>query len=500
MRIDMAAPVQTSFRDRFSQSVEQVFRRFAGVDYCKHEALLEPSQWQGSQHVTAYQDEHLLNLLRYAYDEVPFYRARIEAAFGGRPQAPLDRTAFAALALLSKDDLRAQGQGILSRPARGLFKGMTSGSTGVPIQVWHDAEYCSFVRAVRRRASLWYGVEPSWPAFIIGNPPYTFLGRVRLRLINALINRRLAAPYDLSIPAMEAILWRLRRFRPRIIMGFTSSLFGLACHARDKGMPLDDLGVKLVMPISEMVQPFHRETLAQVFGAPVLMEYGCVEVGAMAYNCPSGRMHISHDHVIFEVLDESGNPVPEGSRGEVVLTPLFTRAMPLIRYRLGDLATLENEPCPCGRFPGLPSIQEIQGRTLDTIEDKQGKRWHAMVVYSTFKHVFDPTCFREVQGTQHEPGALRLLIVPGPVFQKEKADTFAAILQRNLNNQVAVSWETRSTIERERSGKLKYFKSFLAANSTESQPVPPRSPSFGPLGSSDPISRTDSPKSTASPG
>jgi phenylacetate-CoA ligase len=214
-------------------------------------------------------------------------------------------------------------------------------------------------------------------------------------------------------------------------------------------MILNDLGVRLVMPLGEGTEDHQIALFSKVFDAPVLIEYGCVEVGAMAFNCPHGTKHISHDHVIFEVVDDSGHPVSEGEIGNVVLTPLLHRSMPLIRYQLGDRAILQKTDCPCGRFPGLEVISQISGRAFDRIIDRFGKSWHAPLIHRSF------------QAIQSRAGQLHLLIVPGVEFREQDADRLASSIASKMQQGVDVTWELRKTIEREKSGKLRLFKSVI---------------------------------------
>jgi phenylacetate-CoA ligase len=226
-------------------------------------------------------------------------------------------------------------------------------------------------------------------------------------------------------------------------------------------MILNDLGVRLVMPLGEGTEDHQIALFSKVFDAPVLIEYGCVEVGAMAFNCPHGTKHISHDHVIFEVVDDSGHPVSEGEIGNVVLTPLLHRSMPLIRYQLGDRAILQKTDCPCGRFPGLEVISQISGRAFDRIIDRFGKSWHAPLIHRSFQAILQPAAYREFQAIQSRAGQLHLLIVPGVEFREQDADRLASSIASKMQQGVDVTWELRKTIEREKSGKLRLFKSVI---------------------------------------
>jgi phenylacetate-CoA ligase len=226
--------------------------------------------------------------------------------------------------------------------------------------------------------------------------------------------------------------------------------------------------VRLVLPVSENTPKPVWRVLERIFGAPLLLEYGCVEIGAMAYTCPAGTLHISHEHVILEVIDEEGSPVAPGQVGRVVLTPYLSKTMPLVRYELGDLAILNSDPCPCGRYPGLPALKSLEGRSFDRMLDGDGRWWHAFILYYAFKEVFDPMVFRQLQGVQVMPGAITILIVPGPSFDPTRADYLARAVEAKVGGPLKARWELVNEMPREKSGKLKYFRSELEPETARS--------------------------------
>lgn len=452
---------QLTPRDHFAMFAAKNLYRLDGKRPDLHEAFLESTQWWGPEALRVWRSARLRELLTHAYARVPFYRSRIDAA--GGVERCLEDDGFAALPLLTKDDMRHHAPELLTESPRGLVAGMTSGTTGAPIRVWHDDSFTSWLRALQRRAFLWFGVEPTQPSFYFGGPPHTLLGKAKQRVIDYSIVRRCAVCYDMSPKALDRVINQLRRFRPRWVSGFPSALYPLVLRAEETSVPLHDLGIRLVLPVSEITPPGFREAFQRVFGAPILLEYGCVEIGAMAFSCPAGSLHISHEHVVFEVLGRDGRPVAPGEVGRVVLTPLVAKTMPLLRYELGDLARLEVGPCPCGRYPGMPWIAQMEGRSFDEMFDADGRAWHAFIVYYALKEVFDPRVFREFQCVQERKGELRLLIVPGASFEPAIADKLAAAVKVKVGGPLEVKWEKVDQIDREGSGKFKYFKSTVRA-------------------------------------
>jgi phenylacetate-CoA ligase len=432
-------------------------------------ADLERRQWLSGNELARWQEARLVELLEHAYDRVPLYRQRLNEAFGGRPSAPLDWHRFRQLKVLGKDELRSRGGELLTLDPRRLTAGRTSGSTGVPTKVWFEPSYLAYVWGVQRRALNWFGIEPWDRTFYFGGPQHGFSRRAKQKLLDIATGRVVRASLDLSPPALTTVLRHLRRFRPKFLTGYANALYQLIHHAEQSGAHLDDLGIRLIMPCSEQVHDYYDAAFARVLGCPIAQEYGCVEVGAMAYRCPQGTMHISHDHVLLELLDEHDRPAAVGQQGRVVLTPLMNFATPLLRYNLGDLAVLGAASCPCGRFPGLPTLDSITGRTMDHIVDREGRHWHSVLLFYAFKYVHDTNVFQEFQGTQCEPGKVRVLIVPGPAFKPEHAERYVQVVRESMQGAVEVTWEIVAHIERQGSGKLKYFLSTVEPSQQQLQ-------------------------------
>src|SRR5690606_8217901 len=102
------------------------------------------------------------------------------------------------------------------------------------------------------------------------------------------------------------------------------------------------------------------------------------DAGFIAHECPLGGMHITADDIVVELIGRDDRPVPAGELGEVVVTHLATRDFPFIRYRTGDMAVMDDQPCSCGR--GLPLLKEIQGRSTDFVVAADGTVMHGLAL------------------------------------------------------------------------------------------------------------------------
>src|SRR6185437_3289350 len=110
----------------------------------------------------------------------------------------------------------------------------------------------------------------------------------------------------------------------------------------------------------EPLSPVRRARISEIWGVPVVEEYGSTETGSLAGQCPEGHLHLWADRVIFEVYDRSTGTVRSEGRGQLVVTPLYRQAMPLLRYNIEDEVDISYAPCPCGWH--LPTVQ-VLGRS-----------------------------------------------------------------------------------------------------------------------------------------
>jgi len=163
------------------------------------------------------------------------------------------------------------------------------------------------------------------------------------------------------------VLEMIQRTQPTAIVAVPSFLRVLAEKARETGFDLKNCSVKKAICIGEPVRDralqlnFAGRAIETDWGAKVYSTYGVTELANSLCECDAGAGGHLHDQQLhLEVLDDDGQPTPEGEVGEIVATTFGVEAMPLIRYRTGDCAALFCAPCACGRT--TPRLGPIVGR------------------------------------------------------------------------------------------------------------------------------------------
>jgi hypothetical protein len=180
-----------------------------------------------------------------------------------------------------------------------------------------------------------------------------------------------------------------------------------------------DIRIPLAITSGETLLASQRDTIERAFGCRVFDQYGCTELAFFAAEGACGRMHLSPDYSVLEIVDDAGNPLPPGRSGHVIGTSLINDAQILLRYRVGDVATLDPDACGCGS--PLPVLRSVEGRAMNAIVLPDGHRLYRIGdVASRIPSV------KQCQVVQEEIGVFTIYVVAAPGFGKAEAEQVAA--------------------------------------------------------------------------
>lgn len=344
---------------------------------------LKKLQYEPTARLHERQKDALLTILRHAHRSTAYYREAIPPAALLNPQSAWRQLPL--IPLLDKAKVQHEARALTDAGFSGRrTRKTTGGSTGQAVTILKNRD-----ATAAERAGMWLGY--SWRGIQIGDRAARFWGvplnansRLRARLGDMVMNRIRFSAFAFGPRELDSYWERCLRFRPDYFHGYVSMLVAFANHIERRGVDGRRLGLRAIVCTSEVLHPTQRRLLERIFGAPILVEYGCGEVGPIAYDCEYGRLHELTPNVLVELLDSQGVPVDVGQVGEVVVTDLINRAMPLIRYRLGDFA-VRGDGCDCGR--GFPTIAEVLGRAYDFIEDEHGRRYHGEFLLYAFEEL-----------------------------------------------------------------------------------------------------------------
>lgn len=418
--------------------------------------LYRKTQWWSDTALKAYQSRKLIQLFKHAKSTVPFYKSLYENVEQDSIHGIQD---IESLPFVTKADIRNNKSEMVSSNAF-LFKSIktTGGSTGQPVTVIKTNESLACERAATWRAYEWAGIHIGDSHARFWGVPLNRSRRAQFKVIDWLLNRIRLSAFSFSEASLMDYYQRILKFRPCYLYGYVSMihLFAKFMQANRLDLPKE---VKCIVVTSEILSEPMRKEIKDVLRREVFNEYGCGEVGSIAHECPSGRLHIMAENLLVEVIKDE-KPAKEGETGEIVVTELNNYAMPLIRYRLNDFAELGSAAqCNCGRT--LPSLGRVVGRAYDMLRTDDGRIFHGEFFMYLFedlkkKNNFAVNQFQVIQISQE---SLRIKIVPGKNYSHDVEEWIAQIISNSMGISLNIKFELVDYIPREPSGKIRLIKS-----------------------------------------
>jgi phenylacetate-CoA ligase len=390
---------------------------------------------------------------RYARGRVPYYAT--DPAYD-RTIDSLDD--LRTLPVLDKDLVLSLGPERLHAARSGWYQhDRTSGTTGRVLHLRHDAGAYGYHGATVVRRFLSAGYRPWWT--IAQLKPFARPHRWFQRF--GLFPRTVVNAGQPESAVKDDVL----RLRPRLLMGYPVMLRALLRNLTDAELAALRRRLRLVFTDSELVTEEARAVLAERFGVPVCDEYSAYEVLTVASHCRYGSMHVDEDRVVLELLDDAGSPVADGQEGAVVVTHYRERAMPLLRYRLGDRAIGLPPGCRCGsRFRRMVLTR---GRSEDYIQLPDGRR----VYVGTFIAVgLKVDGIAEFTVRQDADAAITLHLAPdtrGGYTFEQAADNIRAMLRVHLGADIDLAIVPLDAVPITPGGKAKLIESHYRVSAGE---------------------------------
>ncbi len=399
-------------------------------------AELEDHATWDAVRIRTYQFDALARVFAWCAD-VPYYHGRLTSA--DLAQQPF----------LDKETVRAHNEAFRSRAWAGRFarRGYTSGSTGTPLVCYRDAAAITFENAALWRMYRWAGVRLDDRRAVMrgdlvvpvvqGEPPFWAQASPRILMLSS---------YHLASHTYAAYAGALRAFAPAALQAYPSSAALLAHWLIERG---ETIPLKAVITSSETLLDDQRDAIERAFACPVIDYYGTAERTALIARCERGAYHACWDYGVTEFVDD-----------EIVGTPLFNRAMPLLRYRSGDTieAGVSGERCPCAR--SFPVVGRPLGRRDVYILTPDGRHIGRM------DHVFKGTQhIREAQIVQRALDCLVIRVVPeGAAFDERDRAALVANTRARVGPDMRIDVETVENIARGPRGKFAAIVSDLPAS------------------------------------
>jgi phenylacetate-CoA ligase len=351
--------------------------------------------------------------------------------------------------------IRNNKERLKSEIAKKLVRTNTGGSTGAPLIFFLGKRRISADIAAKIRSTRWWEVDIGDKEIVLWGSPVE-LGKQDIvrSLRDWILRTRLLSAFNMSEKNILKYISIIKQYKPKQIFGYPSSIYLLSRHAKQIGYELKDIGVNVIFCTAEKLYDYQREFITKTFNAPVANGYGGRDAGFIAHECPFGGMHIAAENVIVEIIDRNGNPLVPGERGEIVVTHLESHDFPFIRYRTGDIGTLSDKRCTCGR--GLPLIERIDGRTTDFIVTHDGRIVHGLSLIYVMREIEG---IREFKITQNKVNEFIVSIVKDSMYNEDNENHIRDEFKKRIGKGSRVFFEYLDEIKPEGSGKFRYVVS-----------------------------------------
>ena len=414
-------------------------------------SIYDRNQWLDHRDLTLIQNNKLNDILEYSVLNIPAFK-NLKIRLTGNPVEDIK-----LFPITDKKFYRDRKEGSLSieKDAIPYHESSTSGSSGEAFFFKLDEDRLSHAFAVKYRTDSYAGILPSdsraslWGASFDNSENKGLLSKLR----NFLTPFTFLSSYDLSHEKLRDYVDLLERRKPKLLISYSSPLMQFAQYCDEKKIDLPYL--KAIISSSEQLFDFQNEYIQKVFKIKVFNRYGTREFGSIAQECEEQNgLHVNVERVFIEVLNENNEPCEVGEKGQLVITDLDNKIMPLIRYKVGDFAAWhEDLNCECGR--GLKKLKYIEGRSFDIIKTPSGKKisgtfWTLLLRFVS-KEI---SSFQVIQNSLEEI-EIKIVHPKNELFENELDVLYSKIYKEDKSLKVSIVFVDK--IELTKSGKRKFI-------------------------------------------
>ena len=370
------------------------------------------------------------------------------------------------LPVLTKKDLQKPLKERLSKgySEKSVFINKTSGSSGDPFVFAKDKEAHAITWASIIHRFGWYAIDfnSSYQARFYGIP-LDFIGYRKERLKDFLSKRFRFPIFDLSDKVLDGVFNHFKTKKFDYINGYTSSIVLFGKYLQARNIILTDIcpTLKVCMVTSEMLFEDDKILLEKHLGIPIVNEYGASELDLIAFQYRSvgtkDEWQVNSETLFVEILDEKNQPVPYGIEGKIVITSLYNKAHPFIRYEIGDVGILDEKSTL-----KKPILKKLIGRTSDIAILPSGKKSPGLTFYYVTKSIIeDNGNVKEFIIRQTKLDTFEIDYVSSIALTSKQILEIEKAIANYLEPGLHFTYNRKEVLERTKRGKLKQFQSNL---------------------------------------
>lgn len=428
--------------------------RVKGFDINKAKLILSEIQKRDEKAFKIYLQDQKKNILDYHLEHNSFYRS-----FGKH----VDANDWNSVPVITKKDIQQPLKNILSDGfnKKNIYIDKTSGASGNPF-VFAKDKFChalTWAQIINRFS--WYNIDfnQSKQARFYGIP-LNKKDYYSQRLKDFVASRYRFSVFDLSDIAFEKWVKKFESTAFDHLNGYTSSIVQFAKFLKRKNIILKNICPTLnaCFVTSEMLFDDDRNLLEHSLGIPIINEYGASELDLIAFENPKGQWQVNSETLFVEILDKNDNVLPYGKEGRLVITSLYNKASPFIRYDIGDIGILSEKSTL-----KQPILKKLIGRTNDIAILPSGKKAAGLTFYYITKSIIeDGGNVKEFVIEQLEKHHFKISYVSDLELTSSQLKTIRNAMIQYLEDGITITFEKCNAIKRSKSGKLKQFTSYVS--------------------------------------
>ena len=427
--------------------------RVNGFPIGKAKTVLEEIQRTSKSEFETYLNQKKIEIVAYHLQHNAFYKELTKNT---------KATEWHNIHIMTKSDLQ---QSLNSRfsvgfTSKNTYVNKTSGSSGDPFIFAKDKFCHALTWAVIQNRFGWFDIDfnTSRQARFYGIP-LDKIGYYKERVKDFFSNRFRFSVFDLSDSALEKCLEKFRKTEFDYINGYTSPIVQFAKFLQKKNIVLIKAcpTLKACIVTSEMLFENDKTLLENQFGVTVINEYGASELDLIAFQNSNNEWQLNSETLFVEILDKDGKVLPYGEEGRIVITSLYNKAHPFIRYDIGDIGVLSKSSTT-----QKPILEKLIGRTNDIAILPSGKKAAGLTFYYITKSIIDDDGnVKEFVIEQLKKDTFKIIYASAIDLSQTKMETIKIEMGNYLEKGLIIIFERQDKIERSKSGKLKQFSSLF---------------------------------------
>lgn len=430
--------------------------QLSGFPIKKAKTALQEIQKKNEKEFELYVEQKKFEILNYHLTSNSFYKSLANH---------IDPNEWNKVPVMTKRDLQKPLHDRLSSDftSKQVYINKTSGSAGDPFIFAKDKICHALTWAIIQDRFSWFDLDfnSSKQARFYGIP-LDLKGYYKERFKDKLSKRYRFSVFDLSDDAFEECLIKFKKTPFEYLNGYTSSIVQFAKFLSRKNIVLLDIcpSLKACVVTSEMLFDEDKGLMETQFDVPVINEYGASELDLIAFQNPKDEWLVNSETLFVEILDDHNNPLPNGEEGRIVITSLYNKAHPFIRYDIGDIGILSKKSTI-----KKPILEKLIGRTNDIAILPSGKKAAGLTFYYITKSIVeDDGNVKEFVIEQVKKDTFKINYVSDQPLNESKINTITSEMENYLEKGLTILFERQEQLKRSKSGKLKQFSSLTNQN------------------------------------